>query len=142
MGFVIGPLPWEQPRLKYSQNPKGNENRADVVESQDGVTRTSVYQLHVKQSGDKHIVHSTDLILLVSHIRDVVVSDKVIGQQQRDLSQTLQVTCEEPHLHILWRMLCAGFRHAAGFHARVILDSAACRLGVLGEADDVQGILG
>ena len=39
-------------------------------------------------------------------------------------------------------MFCAGFRHAAGFHARVILDSDAFRLGVLGEADDVQGILG
>ena len=84
----IGPPSWEEPRLKYSQNSKGNDNRADVVESQDGVTRTSVYQLHAKQSGDKHIVHSTDLILPVSHIRDVVVSDKVIGQQQRDLSQT------------------------------------------------------
>ena len=26
----------------------------------------------------------------------------------------------------LWRMFCAGFRHSAGFHARVLLDGAAC----------------
>ena len=36
-------------------------------------------------------------------------------------------------------MFCAGFRHSAGFHARVILDGAACRLGELGEVDDVLG---
>ena len=29
----------------------------------------------------------------------------------------------------LWELLCAGFRHSAGFHARVILVGAACRLG-------------
>ena len=40
------------------------------------------------------------------------------------------------------RMSCAGFRHSAGFHARVTLDGAACRLGVLGEGDDVLGVLG
>ena len=42
----------------------------------------------------------------------------------------------------LWRMFCAGFRHSAGFHARVVLDGAACRLGGLGEVDDVLGVLG
>ena len=42
----------------------------------------------------------------------------------------------------LWRMFCAGFRHSAGFHARVVLDGAACRLGVLEEVDDVLGVLG
>ena len=31
--------------------------------------------------------------------------------------------------HDLWELLCAGFRHSAGFYARVILDGAACRLG-------------
>ena len=39
--------------------------------------------------------------------------------------------------HNLWRMVCAGFRHSAGFHARVVVDGAACRLGGLGEVDDV-----
>ena len=34
-------------------------------------------------------------------------------------------------------MFCAGFRHSAGFHARVVLDGAACRLGGLGEVADV-----
>ena len=29
----------------------------------------------------------------------------------------------------LWRMYSAGFHHSAGFHARVVLDGAACRLG-------------
>ena len=35
-----------------------------------------------------------------------------------------------------------GFRHSAGFHARVILDGAACRLGELGDVRDVLGVLG
>ena len=35
-----------------------------------------------------------------------------------------------------------GFRHSAGFHARVILDGAACRLGEHGDAHDVLGVLG
>ena len=34
-------------------------------------------------------------------------------------------------------MFCAGFLHSAGFHARVVLDGAACRLGGPGEVDDV-----
>ena len=34
-------------------------------------------------------------------------------------------------------MFCAGFRHSAGFHSRVVLDGAACRLGDPGEVDDV-----
>ena len=42
----------------------------------------------------------------------------------------------------MWRMCWAGFRHSAGFHARVVLDGAACRLGGFGEADDVLGVLG
>ena len=34
-------------------------------------------------------------------------------------------------------MFLSGFRHSAGFHARVVLEGAACGLGVLGEVDDV-----
>ena len=37
-----------------------------------------------------------------------------------------------------WRMFCAGFRHSAGLHARVILDGVTCRLSDLG---DVRGVL-
>ena len=44
--------------------------------------------------------------------------------------------------HNLWRMSCAGFRHSAGFHARVILEGAACRLRGLGEVDDALGVPG
>ena len=44
--------------------------------------------------------------------------------------------------HNLRRMFCAGFRHSVGFHARVVLDGAACRLGGLGEVDDAPGVLG
>ena len=44
--------------------------------------------------------------------------------------------------HNLWVLSCAGFRHLAGFHARVILDVAACRLGELGDVHDVMGVLG
>ena len=39
-------------------------------------------------------------------------------------------------------MFCAGFRHSAGFLGRVVLDGAACRLGDLGEVDDVPVVLG
>ena len=39
----------------------------------------------------------------------------------------------------MWR---AGFRHSAGFHATVVLDGAACRLGQPGEVRDVLGVLG
>ena len=44
--------------------------------------------------------------------------------------------------HCLWELSCAGFRHPAGFHARVILDGAACRLGELGDLHDVRSALG
>ena len=42
----------------------------------------------------------------------------------------------------LWRMFFAGFRRSASFHAIVVLDGAACRLGGLGEVDDALGVLG
>ena len=42
----------------------------------------------------------------------------------------------------LWELSCAGFRHLAGFHARVSLDGAACPLGELGDVHDVLGVLG
>ena len=42
----------------------------------------------------------------------------------------------------LWRCLCAGFRHSAGFHARVVLlESDVFRPGLLGEVDDALGVL-
>ena len=44
--------------------------------------------------------------------------------------------------YFLWDLWCAGFRHFQGFHARVILDGATCRLGEPGEVDDVLGVLG
>ena len=37
---------------------------------------------------------------------------------------------------------CAGFRHSTGYHARVILDGPACRLGERGDVHDVLGVLG
>ena len=42
---------------------------------------------------------------------------------------------------MVWELSCAGFRHSAGFHARVILDGAACQLGELGDVRDVLGVL-
>ena len=45
--------------------------------------------------------------------------------------------------HNQWRIFfCAVFRHSSGFHATVVLDGAACRLGDPGEVDDVPGVLG
>ena len=43
---------------------------------------------------------------------------------------------------MVWKWSCAGFRHSAGFHARVILDGAACRLGEPGDVHEVLGVLG
>ena len=42
----------------------------------------------------------------------------------------------------LWELWCAGFRHSAGLHARVILDGATCPLRELGDVRDVLGVLG
>ena len=42
--------------------------------------------------------------------------------------------------HSLRELLCAGFRHSAGFHARVILDGATCRLSDLGDVRDVLSV--
>ena len=39
-------------------------------------------------------------------------------------------------------MFSAGFCHSAGFHARVVLDGAAYRLGDPGEVDHVLCVLG
>ena len=43
--------------------------------------------------------------------------------------------------HHVWELLCAGFRHSAGLHARVILDGATCRPGELGDARYVPSVL-
>ena len=43
--------------------------------------------------------------------------------------------------HDLWEMLCAGFRHSAGLHARVILDGATCQPRELGDVRDVLSVL-
>ena len=42
----------------------------------------------------------------------------------------------------LLELWCAGFRHSAGLHARVILDGATCRLRELGDVRDVLSVLG
>ena len=39
----------------------------------------------------------------------------------------------------LWELLCAGFRHCASLHARVVLDGVAYRLSDLGDVQDVVG---
>ena len=66
------------------------------------------------------------------HIIDMDLQDNVRSSRQ---SQALWA-------HNLWELSCAGFRHSAGFHARVILDGAACRLGEHGDVHDVLGVLG
>ena len=43
--------------------------------------------------------------------------------------------------HDLWVLWCAGFRHLAGLHARVILDGATRRLRELGDVRRVLGVL-
>ena len=50
--------------------------------------------------------------------------------------------CSVNTVYDLWELSCAGFRHSAGFHTRVILDWAACRLRELGDVHDVLGVLG
>ena len=39
-------------------------------------------------------------------------------------------------------MFCAGFRHPAGFHGRVVFDGVAFQLGQLEDDHDVEGVLG
>ena len=58
--------------------------------------------------------------------------------------ETVAVSATKPKIgrNNLWRMFCAGFRHSAGFHARVVLDGATCRLGGLGEVEVALGVLG
>ena len=66
------------------------------------------------------------------HIIDMDLQDNLRSPRQ---SQALWA-------HNLRELSCAGFRHSAGFHARVILDGATCRLGELGDVRDVLGVLG
>ena len=42
----------------------------------------------------------------------------------------------------MWELWCAGFRHSASLHGRVILGGATCRLRELGDVRDVLGVLG
>ena len=42
----------------------------------------------------------------------------------------------------MWVLWCAGFRHYASLHARVILDGATSRVKELGDVRDVLGVLG
>ena len=48
---------------------------------------------------------------------------------------------QAPWAHNLWELWCAGFRHSAGLHARVILDGATCRLRELGDVRNVLSVL-
>ena len=57
-------------------------------------------------------------------------------------SQSQALWSQAPWAHNLWSWCCASFRHSAGFHARVVLDSDGFRLGVLGEVVDAKGVLG
>ena len=43
---------------------------------------------------------------------------------------------------ILLELWCAGFRHSASLHAKVILDGATCRLKEFGDVRDVLSVLG
>ena len=77
------------------------------------------------------LCYFVSLSLLKHHLTDIDMLSS------RSLSQSHALWA-----HNLWRMFCVGFRHSAGFHARVVLDGAACRLGDLGEVDYVPGVLG
>ena len=68
----------------------------------------------------------------VHHIIDMDLQNKLRSLRQ---SQVLWA-------HNLWELWCAGFRHYAGLHGRVILDGATCRLKELGDVRDVLGVLG
>ena len=41
----------------------------------------------------------------------------------------------------MWELSCAGFRHSAGLHARVILDGATCRLSDVEDVRDFLSVL-
>ena len=44
------------------------------------------------------------------------------------------------NMHTTWELLCAGFRHSAGLHARVVLDGGTSRLRELGDVRDVLSV--
>ena len=47
----------------------------------------------------------------------------------------------EAMLWIMWEVSCAGFRHSAGLHARVILDAATCQPRKPGDVRDILSVL-
>ena len=79
-----------------------------------------------------------------------VVGNPVRPHEGAPVSPVPPATCSpvcrpessENHHFFAWELLCAGFRHSASFHARVILDGATCRLKELGDVRDVLGVLG
>ena len=71
----------------------------------------------------------------IFHVHHVVNVD--LQNNLRSLRQSQALWAH--NLRELW---CAGFRHSASLHARVILDGAACRLRELGDVRDVLGVLG
>ena len=75
-----------------------------------------------------------DLLLQILSVHHIIDMDLLSWRTLRP--------SQAPWAHNLWRMCCAGFRHSAGFHDRVVLDSDAFRLVVLGEVDDAPGALG
>ena len=75
-----------------------------------------------------------DLVLQILSVHHIVDMDLLRLRSLRP-SQALWA-------HNLWRMFCAGFRHSACFHARVVLDSVAFRLVVLVKVDDALCVLG
>ena len=71
-------------------------------------------------------------IFPVHHMIDMDLQNKLRSLRQ---SQVLWA-------HNLWDLWCAGLRHSAGLHERVILDGATYRLRELGDVRDVLGVLG
>ena len=61
-----------------------------------------------------------------------------------DLQNKLRSSRESqvPWAHDLWELWCAGFRHSAGLHVRVILDGATCRLSELGDVECSRCVVG
>ena len=58
------------------------------------------------------------------------------------LTHASGMTRKRHNVSFVYELSCSGFRHSAGFHAKVNLDAAACRLGGLREVHDVLGVLG
>ena len=102
------------------------------------VSPTTIPHFHLHQNSKTSTVPLCEDTLCTNapHLTVEAVNHFLLGYQDNDVPQ--------PSFNVLLAfagVVVRGFRHSAGFHASVILDGAACRLGEHGDVHDVLGVL-